>query len=106
MPAADPARPAVPTKIAVSVTPKRQPPRPRSAGALGTSVPGGPGSVATAEMLRPGEAVPGSVRGQGRVHLVDPGQHSAAHMHRVREAGVLDDGQAFGATGSALTVQH
>src|SRR6202042_2556642 len=105
-PAAEPARPAAPTNKAVSVTPKRQPPRPRPAGATVTSVPGGPGCVATAEMLRPGQAVPGSVRGQRRVYLADPGQHSPANMHRVREPGVLDDGQALGAAGSALAVQH
>src|SRR5262245_15833017 len=47
-----------------------------------------------------------SVRREARVYLLDPGQHAAANVHGVREAGVLHDRQALGAAHTALAVQH
>src|SRR5712691_9726944 len=47
-----------------------------------------------------------SVRRERGIDLVDPGQHPAADVHRVGEAGVLDDRQGLGRTGAALAVQH
>src|ERR1700728_3023345 len=39
-----------------------------------------------------------SVGRQRGIDLADPGQHPAAHVHRVAEAGVLDHGQGLGGT--------
>src|SRR5215471_8959885 len=130
-PAADAARPAVPTSRASTVTPRRQPPRLRLAGAALPSGPGGSGWVATRKcyglsvpwratrvseplIRRPGARsmraiagrMKGSVRGQRRIDLAGPGQDSPAHVDRVREAGVLDHGEALSAAGPALAVQH
>src|SRR5690349_24552897 len=40
------------------------------------------------------------------IHLVDPGQHAAADMDRIRKSSVLNHGQDFGAALTALAVQH
>src|SRR5580700_2603499 len=48
----------------------------------------------------------GSVRRERGIDLADPGQHAAADVHRVGEAGVLDDRQRLRRAGAALAVQH
>src|SRR3954464_14719631 len=47
-----------------------------------------------------------SVRRLARVDLVDPGDHAAAHVHGVGEAGALGDRQHLGRADTGLAVEH